>query len=138
MERPHLPPVQVKGSKCASLFLPMRLYSSADTSSVVCITRLEILQTYYCERLGRAICVNVPTLFWAFYKLVGPFIDPVTKDKIQFNVDASLFIPKEQLQKTAFGGELDFEYVSLCLIWGPSCFTFTLRGKVTDSGSNHE
>lgn len=30
---------------------------------------LEILQTYYCERLGRAVCVNIPQIFFAFYKV---------------------------------------------------------------------
>ncbi|MEI4855977.1 hypothetical protein, partial [Klebsiella pneumoniae] len=35
---------------------------------------LEILQTYYCERLGKAVCVNIPQIFFAFYKLVSPFV----------------------------------------------------------------
>lgn len=33
------------------------------------VGRLEILQTYYCERLGRAVCVNIPQIFFAFYKV---------------------------------------------------------------------
>lgn len=30
---------------------------------------LDILQTYYCERLGRAICVDIPSFFFTFYKV---------------------------------------------------------------------
>ncbi|KAL8286365.1 hypothetical protein RQP46_004382 [Phenoliferia psychrophenolica] len=73
---------------------------------------LDILQTYYCERLGRAICVNIPGFFWPFYKLVGPFVDPVTKDKIRFldgKANATDLIPASQLQ-ALFGGEVDFQY----------------------------
>ncbi|KAM0754643.1 CRAL/TRIO domain-containing protein [Meredithblackwellia eburnea MCA 4105] len=73
---------------------------------------LDILQTYYCERLGRAVCVNIPTFFWAFYKLVGPFVDPVTKDKIRFisgEANATELVPASQLQKI-FGGDVNFEY----------------------------
>lgn len=72
---------------------------------------LDILQTYYCERLGRAVCVNVPTLFWTFYKLVGPFVDPATKEKIRFvdNANATDLVPPGQLQ-AMFGGDVQFEY----------------------------
>ncbi|KAM0788431.1 hypothetical protein ACM66B_001566 [Microbotryomycetes sp. NB124-2] len=72
---------------------------------------LDILQTYYCERLGRAICVDIPGFFWAFYKLVGPFVDPRTKEKIRFleKPDATDLIPAHQLQKQ-FGGDVDFQY----------------------------
>lgn len=71
---------------------------------------LEIVQTYYGERLGRAVCINVPTLFWAFYRLVGPFVDPVTKDKIRFNPDVRTLVPPAQLDKEIFGGDYDFRY----------------------------
>ncbi|GAA5976469.1 hypothetical protein JCM5350_001700 [Sporobolomyces pararoseus] len=73
---------------------------------------LEILQTYYCERLGKAICVNIPGFFFTFYKLVSPFVDPVTKEKIRFlegKADATSLIPPSQLQKI-FGGQINFEY----------------------------
>ncbi|GAA5976753.1 hypothetical protein JCM10908_005620 [Rhodotorula pacifica] len=72
---------------------------------------LEILQTYYCERLGKAVCVNIPQIFFAFYKLVSPFVDPVTKEKIRFldKPDATSLIPANQLQKI-FGGDINLEY----------------------------
>jgi hypothetical protein len=47
-------------------------------------TVLTILQTYYCERLGKAVCANVPSVFFAFYRLVSPFVDPITKEKVRF------------------------------------------------------
>jgi len=74
---------------------------------------LDILQTYYAERLGKAVCVNVPMFFWAFYKLVGPFVDPVTKEKICFTrqaAEARNFIDPQQLEKDCFSGDLKFVY----------------------------
>ncbi|GAA5855526.1 hypothetical protein JCM8547_007872 [Rhodosporidiobolus lusitaniae] len=72
---------------------------------------LEILQTYYCERLGKAVCVNIPQIFFAFYKLVSPFVDPITKEKIRFldKPDATTLIPPSQLQ-TIFGGSINMAY----------------------------
>ncbi|GAA6055475.1 hypothetical protein JCM3770_002846 [Rhodotorula araucariae] len=72
---------------------------------------LEILQTYYCERLGKAVCVNIPQIFFAFYKLVSPFVDPITKEKIRFldKADATALIPPQQLQKI-FGGDVNLVY----------------------------
>ncbi|BGP38633.1 Phosphatidylinositol transfer protein (PITP) [Rhodotorula kratochvilovae] len=72
---------------------------------------LEILQTYYCERLGKAVCVNIPQIFFAFYKLVSPFVDPITKEKIRFldKADATALIPPQQLQKI-FGGDVNLAY----------------------------
>lgn len=45
---------------------------------------LEILQRHYCERLHRAYVFNPPKFFVCFWNLIHRFVDPVTKDKIQF------------------------------------------------------
>lgn len=45
---------------------------------------LEILQRHYCERLHRAYVFNPPKFFVYFWNLIHRFVDPVTKDKIQF------------------------------------------------------
>lgn len=72
---------------------------------------LHILQTHYPERLGRAIIINVPFLLNAFYKLITPFIDPVSREKMRFNpkvVEEGLFTADNVW--TAFGGDITFEY----------------------------
>lgn len=46
---------------------------------------------------------------WGFFKLITPFIDPLTREKLKFNEDTKLYVPAEQLW-TENGGELNFEY----------------------------
>lgn len=70
---------------------------------------LYILQNHYPERLGRALVTNVPFMIWGFFKLITPFIDPLTKEKIKFNEDSGLHVPREQLLKEC-GGLVDFDY----------------------------
>ncbi|KAJ2096353.1 hypothetical protein GGI09_004403 [Coemansia sp. S100] len=48
---------------------------------------LNVLEKHYPDRLGRALVLSPPAYFVMFYRLVAPFIDPVTKSKIAF-VDA--------------------------------------------------
>jgi len=45
---------------------------------------LKILQHHYPERLYRSYILNPPMLFRGFWSLTKPFIDPITKQKIQF------------------------------------------------------
>lgn len=70
---------------------------------------MDILQNHYPERLGRALVTNVPFYIWGFFKLITPFIDPLTREKIKFNEDSSLHVPKEQLLKES-GGLVQFDY----------------------------
>jgi len=56
-------------------------------------TVLNILQNHYPERLGRALIINVPFLLNAFFKLILPLVDPLTRQKIRFNPD----VLKDQL-----------------------------------------
>ncbi|KAL7278961.1 hypothetical protein ACG7TL_006793 [Trametes sanguinea] len=72
---------------------------------------LDILQTHYPERLGRALVVNVPFLVNAFFKLITPFIDPLTRPKLRFNPNClgeGLFTKDQLLSE--WGGSAHFEY----------------------------
>jgi hypothetical protein len=72
---------------------------------------LNLLQTHYPERLGRAVVINVPFFLNAFYKLITPFIDPATRTKIRFNpklVDEGLFAADNLF--TDFGGSVELVY----------------------------
>lgn len=74
---------------------------------------VNILQDHYPERLGLALAINVPFLISAFFKLVLPFVDPVTREKLKFNpnvVKDGLFA-EDQCMADAWGGSQDFEYV---------------------------
>lgn len=44
-----------------------------------------------------------------FFKLITPFIDPHTREKLKFNEDMRQYVPAEQLWST-FKGDLEFEY----------------------------
>lgn len=70
---------------------------------------LGILQTHYPERLGRALVHNVPWVVWGFFKLINPFIDPLTKEKMKFDEDLRKLVPPGQLLKS-YGGDVEFEY----------------------------
>jgi hypothetical protein len=73
---------------------------------------LNILQDHYPERLGLALILNVPFLLRAFWNLITPFVDPVTRPKMKFNpsvVEDNLIAP-EMLMKEWWGGDRDFAY----------------------------
>ncbi|OBT69379.1 hypothetical protein VE03_01208 [Pseudogymnoascus sp. 23342-1-I1] len=85
--------------------------SRSNTSPQFAIARevLNILQTHYPERLGRAALINIPFVVNMFLKLIMPFVDPLTREKLHFNEDLTKFVPKEQLW-TDVGGAVEFEY----------------------------
>ncbi|KAH7288025.1 hypothetical protein KP509_31G008100 [Ceratopteris richardii] len=64
---------------------------------------LEILQNQYPERLRKLFLVHMPLLFWTAWRMVSPFVDKVTRDKIVF-VDNNFV--KETLTK-----EIDEEFL---------------------------
>ncbi|KAJ5098620.1 hypothetical protein N7532_005621 [Penicillium argentinense] len=70
---------------------------------------LSILQNHYPERLGRALVINVPFLIWGFFKVITPFIDPLTREKLKFNEDLRKHVPPTHLMKSV-GGEVEFKY----------------------------
>lgn len=70
---------------------------------------LNILQTHNPERLGKALISETPWYVNTFFKLISPFIDPVTREKMKFNEDMRKYVPAAQLWN-ASGGDLNFEY----------------------------
>jgi hypothetical protein len=72
---------------------------------------LNILQTHYPERLGTSLILNVPFVIHAFFKIVSPFIDPITRNKMKFNpkpVEDGLFTADELFKDGGWGGSRDF------------------------------
>lgn len=70
---------------------------------------LYILQNHYVERLGIALCINVPWVFKAFWNAIQAFIDPVTKSKCKFDEGVKDQVPAAQLS-AEYGGNLDATY----------------------------
>ncbi|EGW34984.1 uncharacterized protein SPAPADRAFT_58107 [Spathaspora passalidarum NRRL Y-27907] len=70
---------------------------------------LHILQTHYPERLGKALLTNIPWLGWTFLKIIHPFIDPLTREKLVFDEPFEKYVPVEQLD-VDFNGKVNFEY----------------------------
>ena len=70
---------------------------------------LNILQGHNPERLGKALISELPWYVNTFFKLIRPFIDPVTRDKMNFQPDVRKFVPPERLWKH-HDGDLNFEY----------------------------
>ncbi|PYH43807.1 CRAL/TRIO domain protein [Aspergillus saccharolyticus JOP 1030-1] len=70
---------------------------------------LNFLQNHYPERMGRALVINMPFLINGFFKIITPFIDPQTRQKLKFNEDLRQHVPPEQLMKS-MGGDVEFRY----------------------------
>ncbi|KAL6721764.1 Phosphatidylinositol transfer protein (PITP) [Lecanora helva] len=70
---------------------------------------ISILQNHYPERLGRACMKDLPWIIWGFFKIINPFIDPLTREKMVFDTDLRKLVPPEQLLR-AWGGECEFVY----------------------------
>jgi hypothetical protein len=71
---------------------------------------LHILQHHYPERLGRALIINMPWIVTGFFRLITPFIDPNTREKLKFNEDMNQYVPSEQMWTEFSNGKLEFEY----------------------------
>jgi hypothetical protein len=72
---------------------------------------VNILQTHYPERLGAALILNVPFLIQAFFSMIKPFIDPITRNKMKFNpkaVQDGLFAADELFKESGWGGSREF------------------------------
>ncbi|KAI9846999.1 MAG: hypothetical protein M1837_003355 [Sclerophora amabilis] len=102
--------LMVPGQDSLSLFINYKDSSSGEVPSVSQGREvLSILQTHYPERLGRAYVINLPWYVNGFFKLISPFIDPLTREKLRFNEDLRPHVPPAQLLST-MGGQVEFAY----------------------------
>ncbi|KAI5781433.1 CRAL/TRIO domain-containing protein [Geopyxis carbonaria] len=98
------------GQESLALLVDFKSSSSSSNPSVGTGRQvLNILQNHYPERLGRALIVNIPWFVWGFFKIINPFIDPLTREKLKFNENLRDHVPPEQLD-AKFGGDCRFEY----------------------------
>jgi hypothetical protein len=51
-------------------------------SSLTLLLSCRLLQNYYPERLGKALMIHVPYIFMKAWKMIYPFIDTNTRDKV--------------------------------------------------------
>lgn len=51
----------------------------------------------------------MPFVVWGFFKLITPFIDPQTRQKLKFNEDLRQHVPPSHLMKSG-GGDVEFSY----------------------------
>ncbi|KAM4066494.1 CRAL/TRIO domain-containing protein [Hirsutella rhossiliensis] len=101
------------GVETLSLLINFKPSKQRQNTSVPVSTArevLNILQNHYPERLGKALIINVPWLVSGFFKIIQPFIDPVTRGKLKFNEDMKQYVPPEQLWSADWGGNMDLEY----------------------------
>ncbi|KAI8380663.1 CRAL-TRIO domain-containing protein [Choanephora cucurbitarum] len=100
--------------------------SSHNPSIATCKKFLDILGNHYPERLGVAFIVKSPWFFVATFKVIAPFMDAVTRNKIKFVIDdkddkekksdishdwvnLKDYIDADQLE-TDYGGSFNYAY----------------------------
>jgi hypothetical protein len=86
--------------------------NSKNLSVGAALTFISVVQAHYPERLGSAMISNVPWLLNAFFKLIHPFIEPVTRAKMKFDpkvIEEGFFTP-DQIASDWYKGSLKFTY----------------------------
>ncbi|KAI8997502.1 CRAL-TRIO domain-containing protein [Pilobolus umbonatus] len=105
-----------------SIVVDFKNSTSGNNPSVgTCKKFLDILGNHYPERLGTAFLVKSPWFFIATFKLIAPFMDPITRNKIKFInpddtkectndlVNLKDHIPLDHFE-VDLGGSFNFEY----------------------------
>jgi hypothetical protein len=70
-------------------------------------------QGHYPERLQAGIVNHAPWYLNAFFSLVQPLLDPVTREKLRFNVKVveTGLIEPDMINEEWWGGNRNFDYV---------------------------
>ncbi|KAK0533228.1 Phosphatidylinositol transfer protein (PITP) [Tilletia horrida] len=97
------------GVEQLALLINFQHKSRNPTSIANAKLMLYILQNHYVERLGIALCINVPWIFKTFFAAIQPFIDPVTREKCKFDEAIKQEVPLDQLNSD-YGGNVDPKY----------------------------
>ncbi|XP_078167457.1 uncharacterized protein LOC144562164 [Carex rostrata] len=63
-------------------------YAHFDTRAY--LAAVEIIQNYYPERTGKVLLIHVPQIFMKAWKIVSPFVDKNSKEKLVFVEDKNL------------------------------------------------
>ena len=58
------------------------IFKNMDFECVKCL--VSILQSYYPETLNTALIIDAPFVFWGCWKVIKPWLDPVTAAKVTF------------------------------------------------------
>lgn len=65
--------------------MDLKGYSSRNSPRVqLTLSALKILANHFPERMGKAYIVDAPSIFSLLWTAVYPFVDPVTKEKVNF------------------------------------------------------
>lgn len=78
----HMMPTGVEKWVCMTDFETYSHFKDSNPSMGISV--IQAIQTHFPERLGKMICINPPTMFWALWKLFSPVVDPATKEKVEF------------------------------------------------------
>lgn len=80
--------------------LDMKEYSPANAPHPgVTLQVLQVLANHYPERLHKAYFVDAPGIFSVFFKMMSPFVDPVTRSKVEF-VQSRDYLPHAKASAT--------------------------------------
>ncbi|GAM17640.1 hypothetical protein SAMD00019534_008150, partial [Acytostelium subglobosum LB1] len=72
------------GIESVTLFVDFQGFSRKNLDMKSVMECVHILSDHCPERLGQAIFLDPPTMFWLFWKLVTPFFNEVTLSKVKF------------------------------------------------------
>ncbi|QIW94860.1 hypothetical protein AMS68_000378 [Peltaster fructicola] len=99
------------GQETICLLISFKGSSRGGTVPSVSIGRqaLNVLQNHNPERLGRALLIDMPWFVSGFMKLISPFIDPLTREKMVFDPKLREYVPGAHLINW-YDGDLKFDY----------------------------